>query len=266
MLAKYAPLLHLLQRAVTRPRYAWAYVSGYFGYRKTSSLYRRRINEYQSYLHTLEDGLSHITSGSKALVGELLRSPVLADLHLESQTLVGKDKGYIPLSWDGDLLLAQASYCVTRLLRPDIVVETGVAHGITTAFILQGLADNSKGHLYSIDLPALKPGAEAAIGIAVPERLRPRWTLILGDSRHALPKILRQAGHVDMFLHDSGHYYSLQTREYRLAWPYLRPGGVLLSDDLTTDAFIKFAEMQAVRPIVIAPLAKGSPFGILVKM
>jgi len=44
-------------------------------------------------------------------------------------------------------------YNLIRDTRPSIVVETGVASGVSTAYILQALEDNRKGKLYSIDLP-----------------------------------------------------------------------------------------------------------------
>jgi hypothetical protein len=40
-------------------------------------------------------------------------------------------------------------------LRPDTVVETGVAHGVTSRVIREGLERNRSGHLWSVDLPAV---------------------------------------------------------------------------------------------------------------
>lgn len=44
-------------------------------------------------------------------------------------------------------------YTIIRIRKPDIVVETGVAQGVSSTFILQALEDNGRGQLYSIDLP-----------------------------------------------------------------------------------------------------------------
>ena len=44
-----------------------------------------------------------------------------------------------------------------------------------------------------------------------------------------------------MFLHDSLHTYSHMMYEYTTAWPYIRVGGVLLSDDIDfNEAFKQF--------------------------
>ena len=50
-------------------------------------------------------------------------------------------------------------YAITRLLRPDTVVELGTYYGCSTAHILQGLYDNGKGILYTVD-NGTDPGPE----------------------------------------------------------------------------------------------------------
>ena len=61
------------------------------------------------------------------------------------------------LKWnDGDAGLVRAIWCLTRHLRPRNIVETGVAHGVTSRFILEALERNGLGHLWSIDRPPLK--------------------------------------------------------------------------------------------------------------
>lgn len=49
---------------------------------------------------------------------------------------------------------------------------------------------------------------------------------------------------IDLFLHDSLHTYEQMMFEYRVAWPYIRVKGVLLSDDVgCNEAFKKFSSM-----------------------
>jgi len=45
-------------------------------------------------------------------------------------------------------------YALVRVFQPEVVVETGVGPGGSSAFILNALERNGFGHLYSIDLPS----------------------------------------------------------------------------------------------------------------
>ena len=47
----------------------------------------------------------------------------------------------------GDSALGRFVYAVVRASRPDVVIETGVATGVTSAHILAALADNEHGEL-----------------------------------------------------------------------------------------------------------------------
>ncbi|MFC1897710.1 hypothetical protein ACFLX8_04000 [Chloroflexota bacterium] len=44
-------------------------------------------------------------------------------------------------------------YALCRQLRPDVVVETGIASGVSSSYILCALEENKDGQLYSIDIP-----------------------------------------------------------------------------------------------------------------
>src|SRR5947207_15097922 len=44
-------------------------------------------------------------------------------------------------------------YAVVRAFKPEVIVETGVASGISSAHILRALAATGSGPLYSFDLP-----------------------------------------------------------------------------------------------------------------
>lgn len=151
-------------------------------------------------------------------------------------------------SGDYDVMIL---YILTRLIKPEVVVETGVASGRSSSAILYALSQNNKGQLYSIDLPKyyqdkpkryqteennselagfLPPGVKP--GWLVPEELCNRWELFLGDSREELPKLLVRLGKIDIFYHDSEHSYQNMMFEFCSIWPKLTKGGYLLSDDI----------------------------------
>lgn len=141
--------------------------------------------------------------------------------------------------------LAGILYAIIRSLAPEVVLETGVASGVSSAYILRALEKNRKGKLFSIDLPSERwpvPEGEQP-GWLIPEELKQRWTLRLGRSSEILPDILEQLKSVDIFLHDSEHSYENMKWEYQIVWPYLNCGGLLLSHDIdANEAFPEFCK------------------------
>jgi predicted O-methyltransferase YrrM len=134
-------------------------------------------------------------------------------------------------------------YIITRIMKPNVVVETGVASGVSSAYILQALEDNEKGELYSIDISAYVPRGVKPTGWIVPSSFRRRWHLIIGSSSQKLPHLLENLREIDVFLHDSLHTYENMSWEYKTAWPLIRKGGILLSDDIQeNDAFSEFCK------------------------
>jgi hypothetical protein len=133
---------------------------------------------------------------------------------------------------DGDPGLVRAIWCLIRHQRPDRVVETGVARGFTSRFILEALERNARGRLWSIDLPPVDRLSQAQVGMAVGDRFQDRWALIRGSSRLRLPGLLKQVGSVDLFVHDSLHSERNVRFELDLVWPVLTPGGAAVVDDV----------------------------------
>jgi hypothetical protein len=133
---------------------------------------------------------------------------------------------------DGDAALVRAIWCLTRHLRPINVIETGVAHGVTSRFILEALERNGSGHLWSIDRPPMQREWHEQIGVAVGDRSRHRWSYIRGSSRRRLPAVISRLGEIDIFVHDSAHSERNVRFEMDRAWAALRPGGAMVVDDI----------------------------------
>jgi len=161
-------------------------------------------------------------------------------------------------------------YALVRLAKPKLIIETGVFDGVFSACFLQGLhvnaaQDGVEGKLVSIDLPAYEPIAASTSrmqrtnlpkgrepGWVIPDYLRPRWQLHLGDSRELLPCLASQAGDIDLFFHDSLHTYAHMMLEYKIIWPLLKPGTLLLSHDVHWNrAFRNFAREHRQRDLVV---------------
>lgn len=170
----------------------------------------------------------------------------------------------IPLCWDATNKFAQFCYCVERLVKPENVVETGVGRGISTTFILQALNENEKGCLYSVELPPLIKGAINNVGIFVPQKLKAKWTLIFGPGDQEMLKLRKKLNMIDLFIHDSQHSYSNQYREYNLTIPWLKGGGLLVSDDVENDALFDINEKLEGELMIIRQQKPGF-IGIIIK-
>jgi predicted O-methyltransferase YrrM len=168
---------------------------------------------------------------------------------------------------DADPALARSIYCLAVHLRPRRVVETGVARGLTSRFLLEGLEHNGEGELSSIDLPPLMDRRlEEEVGAAVPLRLRPRWTYIRGSSRRRLPDLLANLGTIDLFAHDSIHTGRNVLFELEHAWAALRPGGVAVVDDVQySRGFSEFIDNHPGHHYLIGQSNSGRIIGFALK-
>ncbi len=83
--------------------------------------------------------------------------------------------------------------------------------------------------------------------------MKERWTLALGRTQDELPPLLDRLGTIDSFMHDSEHSFECMWFEFNEAWPHLRDGGLLLSDDVnSTEAFPRFAGEQGRKSVRLA--------------
>jgi len=140
-----------------------------------------------------------------------------------------------------------ALYLLIRLIQPNNIVETGVSSGASSAYILRALHDNKKGKLYSIDLPPGNLPINHESGWIVPNNLRNRWSLHIGDAKILLEPLLAEIGELDCFIHDSLHTYEHMLWEYRTVWPYLKTNGLFLSHDIgASEAFFDFMNEKGI--------------------
>ena len=167
-------------------------------------------------------------------VAEILEEPALREVEESTRRLLAdirNEDTFMP-HWAADSVMARLCYLACRLTSPEIVVETGVAYGVSSAFVLRALEVNGHGRLFSVDLPPLRRDYERFWGIAVPGELRGRWILHRGTSARVLPRLLEENPTVDLFVHDSLHSNRNMRREFDAVWPHLREGGLLLADDV----------------------------------
>ncbi len=243
---------------------------------------------------------SAFVSGHLAELGTWLALPAL---ERRAEELAGRDELLASIEaavaevdffrtkhWDGLLRLGlyrACQYALARALGAKAIVETGVLHGLSSAFLLQGLADNAAGgKLVSIDYPStfeagpsnqdgfvetLPP--DLGSGWIVADELREYWDLRLGMSTELLAPVVAKLGAIDLFVHDSDHSYDTMTFEFETIWPALRSGGILLADNIDVNtSFFDFSRSVGRQPYVmpvdpdhVVPGASSIRFGMLQK-
>jgi Methyltransferase domain len=146
------------------------------------------------------------------------------------------------------------------------VVETGVARGVSSAFILDALERNGTGRLWSIDLPPVSPDWGNQTGIAVPPEVRHRWTYVRGAARRRLPGVIAECGPVGLFVHDGLHTTENVLFELRTVWPHVEPTGLVVVDDADhNDAVVTFAGQIGVEPTLVREPVKGTVVAVFAR-
>jgi predicted O-methyltransferase YrrM len=137
---------------------------------------------------------------------------------------------------DADPALVRVIWLLCRILRPRIVVETGVGRGVSTSVILAALERNGDGRLISIDLPPLSEPWYSASAELVPDTLRHRWEYRRGSVRRELPRLLgeltQRDDRVDLHVGDSLHTAEHVQWEVAQARSALRRGAFIVMDDV----------------------------------
>lgn len=164
---------------------------------------------------------------------------------------------------DADPTLAGLAWAVAWHLRARTMVETGVARGVTSRFLLLATSEWD-GHLWSVDLPPVYADWRGEWGEAVEDALRERWHLVRGSSRRRLKPVLRSAGAVDVVVLDSDHTTRTVQFECLAVWPALRAGGILLVDDVDRNrGFVQFVAASGCRSwLVVRHALKGGLVGV----
>ncbi|MBL7924961.1 MAG: class I SAM-dependent methyltransferase [Bacteroidia bacterium] len=224
-------------------RHPFAALSFYFGHK--SALHEAIIIASAKYLWGDHTDTQAWKSALQELKGNVLIPPVTNRYNL----VVGNSLNTTFGKW---------IWCCVRVLKPEVMIETGVAHGSSSWIILNAMHLNKKGRLYSIDLPNNDTNAaynfnenQPATGWMVPDLLKPRWELHLGYAQEVLPMLLRKTGQTDIFFHDSDHSYAHMKFEFETAAPLLRSGGLLISDDVhkntAFEEFIRTRQWKALQ-------------------
>ena len=195
-----------------------------------------------------KDYIDFVTSATQKDENDIVR----ASLDFASDSAFRQDFGpklveLESLTNAGDLRFHSLTlYLFIRLLKPEFVIETGVAHGKSSAAILLGLHHNQVGQLLSLDVVPdgnLPDGSTTSMsgretGWLVPEFLRNRWNLVIEDSVGYLRRAKREGliGQVDFFFHDSLHTFEHLSSELDEISSIMSNSGLIVADNMEMES------------------------------
>jgi len=115
-------------------------------------------------------------------------------------------------------------YAFVRMLKPRVVVETGVDKGLGSvvlcAALMRNQAEGFPGQYFGTDI---NPDA----GFLLAEPYNRVGKILYGDSIQSLQSILS----IDLFVNDSDHSAQYERQEYETIASKLSPGGLILGDN-----------------------------------
>jgi predicted O-methyltransferase YrrM len=113
-------------------------------------------------------------------------------------------------------------YLLIRHTRPTVVFEASPAKGWSSCYILNALADNAHGTLYSYDMVQDS-------NVHIPQDLQARRRFFVGDLQQSLSDIPRE---IDFCFMDSDHSYAFAKWYIEHIYPRVRPGAVGVVHDI----------------------------------
>ena len=131
-------------------------------------------------------------------------------------------------------------YFLTRLYRPEIVLETGVAAGYSSNAFLSAFKRNEYGCLFSSDFPYFRVNnPEEYIGILVEDDLKSRWNLFIEGDSINLPIICNKINKVDIFHYDSDKSYYGRDYAFNLIRSKIHKQTIVIFDDIQDNNYFK---------------------------
>ena len=266
-MSKLSIFFQILTKSIFKPKLAMDLIEERI---QTQEDKNHKTHEYEYDFHSVEDFLRTIFPNFDFNQHE--QKLIKLESHvekffkkLESEKYPSKKKPY-PVNYSINLDSGRFLYYLCRILKPKNVVETGVAYGASSAYILKALQDNGFGTLHSIDSVFRPWQSEEMIGKVIPKNLKNRWNLVLGKSSKKLKNLFDEFGDVDIFIHDSLHTYKNMMFEFNITLEKINKNGMIISDDvLGNDAFYDFTNKRNLENYLIK-VEEGVGLGIIKKI
>ena len=129
---------------------------------------------------------------------------------------------------------AEVLYHLTRVLRPQKVLELGTCVGISGSYIAAALQFNCQGRLWTIEgSPATAALAQQTFQML---GLGDRVTLLIGSFHDMLNPCLKEQKSFDLIFVDGHHDGKATVGYFRQLKPHLSPNAIIVFDDIAWSA------------------------------
>jgi hypothetical protein len=112
-------------------------------------------------------------------------------------------------------------YALVRIMRPNVVVETGVDKGLGSVLLCAALLRNGTGRYYGTDI-------NPAAGYFLRDKYAAVGEILYGDSIASLRKLISP---IDFFINDSDHSADYELEEYNVILDKLTAGAIVIGDN-----------------------------------
>ncbi|MEY7849546.1 class I SAM-dependent methyltransferase [Natrarchaeobius sp. A-rgal3] len=158
-----------------------------------------------------------------------------------------------PYSLGGANLGGETAHVLTHLIKPNAILEIGVANGVSTAYILGALEElELEPDIRAIDKPLFESdvrekrgergiegvggiipnGAEAGWVVPMEWRADYGYQYYVADFTEILPRVIRSMPKLDLVIYDASKDASEMIMAYETIIQSLSSNGVLISDDI----------------------------------
>lgn len=179
------------------------------------------------------------------------------DALVHSLDLEGESK--FPPEYDVEVQTARTLYVLVRWRQPDVILETGIARGLSSFALLSAAEMNGRGLVYSCDV-------DPESGGFVPDSLKHRWKKRIFSAKNAqaaFEDLLKDVGDIDFFFHDSNHREDWMRFEFAAVMPRMSGGGILGADDVDLNRAFLDVMPHARAAVVLLDSRKASAFAIV---
>lgn len=128
-------------------------------------------------------------------------------------------------------------YAIARIIKPSVIIETGVRHGLGSVLLCSALRRNAQegslGKYFGTDI-------DPAAGVLLATPFDAYGKILYGDSIKSLQSFEQK---IDLFINDSDHSAEYEYQEYLTIKEKLSPRAIILGDNAhSTDSLFRFSK------------------------